>query len=1420
MSTPAPEVPAPESAAPEVPAPESAAPEVPAPERCPRCQGPLVSLAPEEEGDAQPLSYCDRCFMEAILPPPAKVREAPDPRTRAEVEGLPVLERYGRYLCVERLGEGGMGRVWRAWDSDLSRWVALKLLKGRDPKLLARFERESKLVARLGGHANVAQVFEASEVEGQPYIAMQLVEGQTLDAWTQAAPQTIARLLRDAARGVAYAHAQGIVHRDLKPANVMVATCGVEPPGLAPEAQVQVMDFGLARASVSGATISLPGELLGTPEFMSPEQARGEPLDERSDVYSLGATLYAVLTGRAPFLHEEIPALLRRIAEEDPPSPSLFRAGIPTDLVTIVQECLAKEPERRYPSAAELAADLERFLRQEPIRARRPSLLYLLRKRIVRQRRVVGAVALTLGLSLAGYALAVYLPRQRLLERERERLRPLLVQKTAREAEFRDLLQARRFEAAVELARPLHGRRAPLPALEVPAVAREPEFAALHEPYLLDLPRALRLSGAARLGRGDARGKSDLAQAYRVGRDRPQDHAQARGAILDLAARLLGEGSFEDSAGAARLARRNFGAKDPASRAALARALQRLGSLDRAALLWEGLREDAEFGGEARGQLEGLAAWLPRLRIAPLQGAQLWLDLTGDGQPEVLCLGSDWILRALRPTAQGWQELARCSFAPRGEAAGAAPWRVFVRDLEADGTPEIFAYTGRSEFGSGAHVVWGRWREGQLERLGQAPNVGQAIGVLPFDVDGDGTRELLSWTEWPRAAIEVHRLREGRLEPWFAWDTQAHVMDLADLGPGRLLVSLGIWRKSTRGRPTYRVGRSGVELVGEAPQPWGFRLFVLGRDEEGVYREETAAPGRFAAARLEKRSDGSFYVTSWPSPDVAVVVPEAHRGAQIVRYAGGELTLTAPVVSASAALGSLEVGGRERELLRSDDGLVQLVGGGGERVSLRAPGALVRGLADPIFLESDATDLILHGFGPYRPPVSKPGAADEELDQAGELSPVEELLEIGLYQEVLAVLAREAPSAAGSYARGVALERLGREAEALEAYRLAARERGLRVQALLRQGACLERLGRWADLATCAERLLRLPSADGHARRWAAARQRWPRQAGVYHHALKRTEPWTELPLYAENPFKVEASPERLVLWATSEAREAAGVLVAFGEGGFRARIGFVPGQVEWSSAFTLGLLRLRGAGRGETSQELALQETSEGATDRPNRALRWIGRLGKARSAALEGLIEPDLPQSLEIEHVSGGAWSVVRLRGSAGAEQVARFQTPLSFQAGLVLVGSPGWTTWRYNVGAHANRIELRELSFDHASPLEFPSEPQLRGPQHALAWANGLALRGRSEEARAAYAAYAKRVLSGSARARLEVFRALLELREGQEQAARAALAAALESDRASAQGLVRQRRAPALSAVELTWFRRELGLPADPSQDEGR
>ncbi len=189
------------------------------------------------------------------------------------------------------LGSGGMGEVWKAWDPDLRRWAALKFLTKQLPEEHARFRSEAQMAAKLA-HPNIAAIYEVGEHEGRPFIAMQFVEGRTLDGWPASDRRGLAKLMRDAARALALAHDQGVVHRDIKPENLMVDASG----------RVVVTDFGLARPIEGGASaVSMPGTALGTPSYMSPEQSRGAPVDGRADIYGLGATLYAVCGRRLPF---------------------------------------------------------------------------------------------------------------------------------------------------------------------------------------------------------------------------------------------------------------------------------------------------------------------------------------------------------------------------------------------------------------------------------------------------------------------------------------------------------------------------------------------------------------------------------------------------------------------------------------------------------------------------------------------------------------------------------------------------------------------------------------------------------------------------------------------------------------------------------------------------------------------------------------------------------------------------------------------------------------------------------------------------------------------------------------------------------------------------------------------------------------
>src|SRR5688572_29031207 len=201
--------------------------------------------------------------------------------------------RLGKYVRTEKLGSGGMGEVWKALDTELNRWVALKFLKEEEPAIVARFLREARTSAGLS-HPGIAAIYEVGESEGRRFIAMQYVPGRTMDSIPWKNRRLLVSLLRDVARALEHAHKSGVIHRDLKPANLIVQEKG-------DEWSATILDFGLARPIEGGERLSKSGEVFGTVPYMSPEQSRGEALDVRADVYSLGATMYELLAGRPPF---------------------------------------------------------------------------------------------------------------------------------------------------------------------------------------------------------------------------------------------------------------------------------------------------------------------------------------------------------------------------------------------------------------------------------------------------------------------------------------------------------------------------------------------------------------------------------------------------------------------------------------------------------------------------------------------------------------------------------------------------------------------------------------------------------------------------------------------------------------------------------------------------------------------------------------------------------------------------------------------------------------------------------------------------------------------------------------------------------------------------------------------------------------
>jgi serine/threonine-protein kinase len=271
------------------------------------------------------------------------------------------------YEIVGELGRGGMGVVYKARQAALGRLVALKLIRSAEfatPAELVRFQNEAEAVARLD-HPHIVPIYEVGQHRGLRFFSMKLVEGSSLDRKLEDYDgdfAAAARLTALAAEAVHHAHVRGILHRDLKPANILVDAQG----------NPHVTDFGLARRIDSGADLTQSGLPVGTPSYMSPEQARGDKgsLTTATDVYGLGSILYALLTGRAPFAGSSLAETLDMVRDVPAPPPSRMNRRVPRDLEVICLKCLEKDPERRYPGAGALAQDLRRWLNGEPIHAR------------------------------------------------------------------------------------------------------------------------------------------------------------------------------------------------------------------------------------------------------------------------------------------------------------------------------------------------------------------------------------------------------------------------------------------------------------------------------------------------------------------------------------------------------------------------------------------------------------------------------------------------------------------------------------------------------------------------------------------------------------------------------------------------------------------------------------------------------------------------------------------------------------------------------------------------------------------------------------------------------------------------------------------------------------------------------------------
>ena len=730
-----------------------------------------------------------------------------------------------RFTTAVPLGRGATGEVVRAWDPELEREVALKILRRDDPALARRMQREARLQARVD-HPNVCRVFDVGETdEGRPYIAMEYVPGRPLDeaAAAMTREQRVAVMQR-VAEAVHAAHAVGLVHRDLKPANILVG----EVEG---RLEPKVLDFGIARDDAA-ESLTVTGQLLGTPDYMAPEQARGElaAVDRRSDVFSLGAILYAVLAGRPPFAADSAAETLARVLACDP-TPLRTRApSVPRDLEAVAMRCLEADPGRRYASAAELADDLGRVLAGEPVVARRASVLRRGLQRLRRHPVAGGALAVAAAALLAGAGIAVRAQhgaaeRARLAAeagRRVERLR-LELQLDAM-APPHDVRPARR--RVTELVASLEREAATLPRR-----LRGPLLAAAGDALLAmgradDAVGSLRRAAAAgyeppevqgSLGRALAlEGRRELEAVSRI--DDPDRRLQRRREVeqgllepaRERLAAAVAAGSVDDLA-APRLALLDGRWEDTVDRAEalLARVPWRSDAAvlagDAHAARSDEARDDADLEAALVAAHEAVASYRRATEIAPsdpLAAARLaggWrrvvdLSVALERDP-----GEPW--RALRETVTAATALDPDQAEPRLELAGAAnavAGYLLDRGREAGDVLAVAEDAARQVTRSEPELT-AAWLE--LGRVGlRRSQAAAARGDDPVTTYREGEAAL-------RRAIELApgeataRIQLGQLlEQWAFWE-QAHGVD----PEARILAAIEVLEDAARLAPTWRV---------------------------------------------------------------------------------------------------------------------------------------------------------------------------------------------------------------------------------------------------------------------------------------------------------------------------------------------------------------------------------------------------------------------------------------------------------------------------------------------------------------------------------------------------------------------------------------------------------------------------------------
>ena len=705
---------------------------------------------------------------------------------------------FGRYEILSELGRGGMGVVYRAHDPQLRREVALKTLPqgaGASPESIERLLREARTAATLD-HPGIVRIHEVGAVAGMPFFAMEYVRGRTLREVLQGPDRPGLReragWVLQAAEAVAHAHARRIIHRDLKPANLLLGEDG----------RVHVMDFGLAKEMEERTRLTTTGQILGTPQYMPPEQIDGdaEKLGPASDVYALGAVLYEALTGRAAFEATGVAELLAKVLSRDPVPPRALDPRIPIDLETVCLRTLQKEPERRYPTARELADDLGRFLRGEAVDARRETLVERGFRWVRRRKAITGLIAAAAAASLLAGALGLQSVRDR-ADRERLQAEKLTVLRSVAALAVDAALFARRAGGRMDQA----GQRFVGPLQEAARQVAE-QAPGLAEPhfYLGRMYRALLrpADALAEQERGLAKDAGFapcgyeravlLAQRYFEQVEAAGDRAREReGGLLSASGRIEAA-----AAPHRRIDTREVEGGDPQLRSAKAEAIAALDAL-RGSLARSVAAPDHRRGSPAGSRSWGEHA-VPLLRVG---GAQLDCveGMVSAYAPEGWAPARARLEQAIAAAPEleeAHQALAEAAirFGRYAEAIAA-----LERGLAGDqGNRVLWELAGRARLLQ-AHALWYRGQDPHAECAAGIAAYGQAVDLAP---DRAGARLGRGDVLLARGQFRASRGLDSRADHEAAQADYRRAVELAPDDPqawmrsGGAWTNLGSWRVS------------------------------------------------------------------------------------------------------------------------------------------------------------------------------------------------------------------------------------------------------------------------------------------------------------------------------------------------------------------------------------------------------------------------------------------------------------------------------------------------------------------------------------------------------------------------------------------------------------------------------------------------